>query len=400
VLKNISEKRTLVIEYIRNHNTATTRRIRQDTKVKIERVFSNGIREAYKLAGVELPKHLKKRNREECQKIVIEYIKNNPTTTLTKIQNELHINVERLFGGIKQAFDAANVTYPEEQRIITYQKNLKLNPIQKRKIRLFNKKKIVITLKKYTITKKDLIELKKKTIIMDLQQNSLLTKMELDKKYKTNITNLFDGFTNLCKLAGVEFLRCQKRKLKKQKEIIQFIKKNPNSTQWEINKNCRTHVQEIFEGGIREAYKLAGVEYPEKRRKIYGIAIKQIKKRSSDFEKEVLSLMENFGKVKAHVKTKYGIADAILHTNKRFFVVEIKNYLSKPISNLDIKQLEKYLNALNCSDGLIICAIKNSVKNSFKIGQHNIRILTKNELKGLSDSLASLRGSRVNLMEN
>jgi len=395
--KNFSEKRKLVIEYIRNHNNATTRGIRQDTKLKIERVFPNGIREAYKLAGVELPKHLKKRNREESRKIVIKYIKNNPTITLTQIQNELHVNVERLFGGIKQAFDSANVTYPEEQRILTYQKNLKLNSVRKRKIRLFNKKKVVIKLKKDTTkkvklkthitTRKDLIELKKKMIIMDLQQNPLLTKMELDKKYKANITNLFGSFTNLCKLAGVEFLRCQKRKLKKQKEIIEFIKKNPNSTQWEINKNCRTHVQEIFEDGIRESYKLAGVEYPEKRRKIYGIAIKEIKKRSSDFEKEVLTLMENFGKVKSHVKTKYGIADAILYINKKFFVVEIKNYLSKPISNLDIKQLEKYLNALNCSDGLIICAIKNSVKNNFKIGQHNIRILTKDELRGLSDSL-------------
>jgi hypothetical protein len=80
--------------------------------------------------------------------------------------------------------------------------------------------------------------------------------------------------------------------------VIEYIRKNPTATQWEINKSCKTHVQTIFDGGIREAYRLAGVEYPENRRKIYGAAIKEIKERSSNFEKEIFEILEELGTVK------------------------------------------------------------------------------------------------------
>ena len=168
--------------------------------------------------------------------------------------------------------------------------------------------------------------------------------------------------------------------MKKQKEIIEYIRKNPTATQWEINKNCKTHVQTIFDGGIREAYRLAGVEYPENRRKIYGAAIKEIKKRSSNFEKEIFEILEELGTVKKHVKTKHGFVDAILTTDNRAFAIEIKDYQSKPISNSDIKQLCKYLMDLNYKNGLIICNKKNKRKNKFHINQYKIIIMSKDEL--------------------
>ena len=87
-------------------------------------VFRSGIREAYSLANVSLPKHLQKRNREECRRLVIEYIKNNHTATISEIQNRLGVNIRRLFGGIKEAFNAANIPYPAEQRLLIYQKIL------------------------------------------------------------------------------------------------------------------------------------------------------------------------------------------------------------------------------------------------------------------------------------
>ena len=225
-------------------------------------------------------------------------------------------------------------------------------------------------------------------IIETIKRNPLITQVELDKTFHTNIAKLFGNFKKLCEIAGVKYLRYKKRRLKKQLEIIKYIKDNPNATQWEINKNCKTHVQEIFDGGIKEAYKLAGIEYPKSRRKIYGAVKEEIRKRSFEFEEEIFGILEKLGTVRKHIKTMHGVIDAVLTIGKSSFVVEIKDYQSKTISKSEIKQVEKYLNDLNYSKGLIICSTKNFHKNKIIIGQHKIWIVSKGELsKGLSDSM-------------
>lgn len=369
--KNLEEKGQIVREFLKLHPKSTTREIKKKTSIKIERVYENGIKEAYKDAGLELPAHLKRRSAMENKQLVIDFIRKNPKTTISQIQKELRVNVFRLFGSIINAFNVAGVQYPE--RILNFGST----------------KKPKITVKKIKITnRRELKEIKKKHIMEALKNNPLLTQVELDTFFHTNISNLFGSFKNLCKEANVAYLRHQKRKLKKQHEVIEFIKNNPFATQWEINKYCKTHVQDIFEGGIREAFVKAGIEYSEMRRKIHGVATKDIKLRSSEFEKQIINILKSLGTVKTHVKTQHGIADAVLFTSNMTFVIEIKNYETKPITCSEIRQLDKYLTDLNCRHGLLICKRKNKGKNKFQMGSRKIMVITKEDiLQGLSDSL-------------
>lgn len=57
---------------------------------------------------------------------------------------------------------------------------------------------------------------------------------------------------------------------------------------------------------------------------------------------------------KIRVKTKSGIADAVIRINGEPFVVEIKDYNSKPICLSDIKQVKRYLIDLDIKYGIII----------------------------------------------
>lgn len=280
-----------------------------------------------------------KRTFEKCKMEVIELIQKNNTITVDEIQQELGVNVRRLFGGIRKAFNEAGVAYPRG-----------------------NSNEVI------------------EKITNDLKENSLLTVDEIQRKYHINIYKRFKYFRMFCNKNKLEYIpRHKKRTLKKQLEIINYIKNNSNATQWEINKKCHTHVQETFHGGIFEAFQKAGIEYPIFRRKIYGTANKKIKNRAICFEKSVFKKLEKIGDLKKYVKTKNGIVDGILNIKDKKFAIEIKNYLSKPISNSEINQLFKYMKALNCQNGIIICNKKGN-RDKIQIGIYNISIITKNEL--------------------
>jgi hypothetical protein len=77
-------------------------------------------------------------------------------------------------------------------------------------------------------------------------------------------------------------------------KIINYIKKNHNATQWEINKYCKTHVQDLFRNGIIGAFEEANIPYPYERRIKYGTAIDKIRNRADDFEKEIVDIFRNF----------------------------------------------------------------------------------------------------------
>lgn len=342
--KNLEEKRKIIRNYIHNHPTSTATEIKRVTGIKVEKAYRDGIREAYKDAKVKFPKHFIKRDKKQRRKLVINYIRKNPNASLTEIEKNLKLRIFYLFGGIRNAFKSAGVKYTRD------------------------------------IKKKQQRELKKKKIIVYIRENPLTTHQEIYKKFGIDIYKLFGSLKNAYKLAGVKWLDYhQKRKARKQEKIIEYIKNNLNVTQWEINKACKTHVQEIFEGGIKEAYKKAGIKYPLDRRNVYGTAKKEIKDRSIRFENDVLDLLNKIGVVKRHIKTKHGIVDAILTTNEKVFVIEVKNYQSKPISYPEIKQIDKYLTDLNYRNGIIICSKKN-VKNKFQIGSHRIFIRTKDDI--------------------
>lgn len=376
--KSLKEKRELVIEFLRKNKSATTREIRKLTKVRIERTFKYGIKEAYKLADVTLPQHLKRRSKEECKILIINYIKNNKIATISDIQNELGVNVNRLFGGIKQAFETAHIDYPNEKRLEIYLNNLPKS--LSTEIKRIEPKSVYRKIRNIKNRKMYIADKKRKLIIETLKKNPLYSQTDLDKMFSTNIAQLFGSFRNLCKLSNVEFLRLQKRKLKKQQQIIDYIRKNPDATQWEINRHCKTHVQELFDDGIREAFLNARIEYPESRRILYGTAKLSIRKRSLIFQNRVVNLLRKFGNVDTQVRTKNGIVDAILNYKNNILPIEIKDYRTKPISESEIRQLVKYLNDLKCQKGLIVSS-KGEIKE-FNSERKRIIVIPAKELNG------------------
>lgn len=335
---SLDEKRRFIADYLKKHKTATTHEIKQATKIKVERVFRGGIREAYTLAKVRFPKHLQKRSRTECENLVIDYIISHREAKVSEIESKLGVNIRRLFGSIKNAYKEAKVEY----------------------------------------TRASILENKKKAIISKLRGNPLYTEVELNRMFRTSIAKSFGNFKRLCRLAGVEFLKHKKRRYKKQIEILDYIQKNPDATQWEINKNCHTHVQVTFEGGIREAFSKAGVEYPYHRRILYGTAKLSIKRRSLAFQKAITELLKEFGIVRSQVRTKNGVVDAILQYKNTNLPIEIKDYRVKPVSQSEIKQLLRYMEALGCGRGLIISS--KGTKKEFNINSKRISVVPAKDL--------------------
>ena len=73
------------------------------------------MKEAYKDAGVKLSKNLTKRSKKEQKRDAINFIKNNPSCSVTEIQNRTKVNVERIFGSIIMAYKSASVDYPQRK---------------------------------------------------------------------------------------------------------------------------------------------------------------------------------------------------------------------------------------------------------------------------------------------
>lgn len=340
--RSMDFKRKIIIDYIKNKPIATYKDIRRDTKIHPERFF-NGLEEAYKEAGIKLPRTFKRKSKEEKKKIIIDYIKKNSKAGGNTIARNTKINVLSIFKSVKEAFETANVIYPRT---------------------LKNKSK----------------EQRKKEIIELIRTNPLITIKEIMKKLKISPYKVFTSTEEMYQSAGINYLSSsKKRNLKIKQRIIDFIKENPLATQREINKACKTKVQTIWKGGIFEAFKEAKVSYPFERLKLYGTALKEIKKRAGDFEEKIAIKLSGYGNVNRLVKTKRGVADIILERKDKRIIVEIKDYLCKDISISQINQLNKYLEDLNCNIGLLICH-KKPKKDKFLIDKNKILILEDKEL--------------------
>lgn len=344
--KNREEKEKELIKYLRKNPIATYRQIKEDTKIKVERIYpKNSMRQAYLKAGIPFSKSLRKRTRKQMFEEVIKFIKKNPTATTVNIIKELGINIPRVFGTIVNAYSAAGIKYPRYFSKIFYNKSDRM-----------------------------------KDVIKYIKSNPLASVVEINKNLKLSTHKLFSNMNKLYEKAGIKYINGHlKRTLKKRKLIINYIKENPLATQWEINKKCNTHVQELFKGGIREAYKLARIGYPKERLIIYGAAKKNIRLSAKKFEDNIVRILKKYGRVKRSVKTKRGIADVLFHKDDKKFIIEIKNFITKPISFSEIKQLYKYMVDLNYNKGILICKNPNKKKKVY-IGKNNkIFILTINE---------------------
>jgi len=346
--KNPEGKRKEVIEFLKKNPTATYRKLKEAGYIHIERLFKNGLKEAYKEAGVEPPRTFETKTKKEKRKIIIEYIKKHPNAGGQDIKKDTKINFQALFKDTPTAFRAANIFYPREE-----------------KVRLRKRSK----------------EEKISEIIKLVKKNPETTFEEIANKLRINPYKMFKNFNEIYKIAGMNMISgTHKRALKKKIAVIEFIKNNPLATQREINLNCKTRIQGMFEKGIFGAYKEAGVEFPFERLKLHGSAINEIKQRAKDFEEKIARKLSCYGNVNRLVKTKRGVADIILERNNKKVIIEVKDYLSKEISNHEIKQLNKYLEDCNCNLGLLICHEKPK-KDSFLIDENRLIILDESELR-------------------
>ncbi len=338
------QKEEIIINYIRKNPKTTTNEIKKNTKLHIERIFANGMGEAYKKAKVKFPRKFKRMNKEERRKIIIDFIKKNPKAGGHTIIQETKINVANAFKNIEEAYKEARIKYPRK--------------IDRR-------------------TKKNKI----KEILSVVRENPQITIHELRIKTNTKPYNFFKDIEEIYSKAGVKSIPGnEKWKIKKRKEIIKFIKQNSLATQREINNNCKTHVQDLFSKGIFEAYEKASMPFPFERLKLYGVGIKEIRDRAKNFEEEIAINLSGYGSVNRLVKTKRGFADIIFERKGKKAVIEIKDYKNKDISISQIKQLNKYLEDCNCNLGFLICH-KKPRKDKFLIGKNKIFVLIKEELK-------------------
>jgi len=349
--KDLEDRKQKVIKYIKKNPKATYRDLRKDLHTKIYKVYKKGMSEAFKEAGIKPPRSFKHKTKEENRKLIIEYIKKNPGVGGHTIAKKLKRNPSNFFKTIKKAYKEAGIDYEK------YRQNIKTNKSK---------------------------EKKRKEIVKLIKKNPTITMKEIESKLNIKLINYFLSFAEIYEKAGIKKLSQGERiKIRKRNRVIDFIKKNPLATQREINKACKTKVQSIFKKRIFEAYKKAGIKYPFERLKLYGTALKEIKKRARDFEEQIAVILSGYGNVNRLVKTERGVADIILERKNEKVVIEIKDYQNKEISFSQVRQLNKYLEDLDINLGLLICH-KKPKRDSFLIGKNKIFILEKQELDKIS----------------
>ena len=345
--KDLEFRKELVRNFIRNNPKTTYKDVRKKLRIHPERIYKEGLAEAFKEAGIAPPRTFKRKSQEEKREILINYVRNNPKAGGHTIRKDTKINFLTLFKTTEEMFEVAGINYPRREFLY-----------------LRNKE----------------IELKKKQVIEAVKNDPLLSIDEIGRQLKTHPYSLFKNTKEIYDLAQIPFMdKGAKRRIKKQNQMINYIKQNPLATQREINKACKTHVQLIFKNGIFDAYKKAEVSFPFERLKVHGSAIKSIGKESRIFEEEIAGKLASYGNVNRLVKTKRGFADVILERNKRKVVIEIKNYKAHEISISQVKQLNKYLEDIHTDLGFLIC-LKKPKKDKFLIGSNKIFIILESEL--------------------
>ncbi|MBS3144606.1 hypothetical protein J4208_03400 [Candidatus Woesearchaeota archaeon] len=340
---DVEQRKILVRSLIKDNPKATWQYIKQKTAIKIERVYIGGMGEAFRDAGVEPPRTFRRRSIEEKRAIIINYIQQHPTVGGQTIAKDVKIPVCGVFKTTKEAFDAAGVLYP----------------------RLVDKR---------------LQEEKKNKIIHYIKENPLATQPEIQKKFHTELYKLFKNMHDIYKKAGIKFIGAHdKRTIKRQQKIIEFIKNNPNATQREININCKTRIQSLFEHGIFDAYKQAGIRYPFERLKTYGVGKKEIRDRWKHYEDTIAFKLSQFGSISRLVRIKRGIPDIILERRRKKIIIEVKDYRAKEISITQIEQLYNYLENAHCNVGVLVCPNKPQ-RDAFRMGDKKIFIVQDNHL--------------------
>lgn len=345
--KELEKRREIVKDFIRANPKTTFRNIKSKLHIKVNKLYFGGMEEAFREAGVKPPRTLKFKKIEERRKIIIDYIRKNPTAGGQTIKKETKINLQAIFKNTKEAFQAAGVYYPRENYFQLIKRDA-------------------------DVRRKKIIELIKKDPLMGFDKVGNIT--------NTHPHSLFKNTKEIYKAAGIPFVsKGDKRRIKKQNLVVEYIKKNTFATQREINRVCKTKVQVLFSKGIFDAYLMAGVTFPYNRLKFHGSALKEIREDAERFELEITKILSGYGSVNRLVRTKRGIADIILERKEKKVAVELKNYKCHEISISQIKQVNRYLEDIGSNLGFLVC-LKKPKKDTFLIGKNKIMVVTKSEL--------------------
>lgn len=231
---------------------------------------------------------------------------------------------------------------------------------------------------------------KKREIVKQYIRNNLnCTYRDIRRDTKIKVERVYKNMKEAYKDANVKVSKnLIKRSIKKQKrDVVNFIKNNPVCTVTEIKNKTKVNVHRVL-GSIVNAYEAAGVKYPEKE-VTSGVMNPFVVERCNKFEKRIFELLRELGEIKPKVRTTVGIADCLFKYNNDVFVVEIKDFRGKNnITMFEIKQLVKYMKALNYKRGLLICPKESfpKRKNSRNVYIDNavINILSEEDLGGRS----------------
>ena len=351
--KDVEERKKILLEFIQKHPNTTHREVREVLHMKVIKIYSNGLEEAFKDAGMKSPRTFKRMTKEEKKKIVIDYARRHPKARGQTIKKDTKIDFFTIFKDTEELFKVAGIPYAPK-----YNSSLVGNAAQRKNI-----------------------------IFETIRKNPHMGLTEMSKLLHMSLYRHFHDIRQLYEEAGVKYSgKGIKRRVEKQNQAIAFIKKNNYATQREINRACKTSVQKIFEHGIFDAYNAAGVDFPFERLNIHGVAIKSIKDDAVRFEEEISKKLSGFGTVSRLVKTKRGFADIILERNGKKVAIEVKNYKSHEISISQIKQLNKYLEDIDSNIGFLICN-KKPKKDTFLIGKNKIIVLQNEELGKIPEIL-------------
>ncbi|MEK6858396.1 MAG: hypothetical protein AABX53_00600 [Nanoarchaeota archaeon] len=343
---NLEKRKYDVRNYIRQHPTATHRELRRNLNLKIEKVYAGGMKEAFSDAEIDSPRNFERLTSEKKRKIVIDYIRKNPAAGGHTIRKETKINFLTVFENTEKAFEAAGIPYTRKNNVLFRGKDSE-------------RRQLLFTV---------------------LNANPHISIDELMRLCKVNVYHHFKNANQLYAEAGLKYEgKGVKRRLAKKRAVIDYIKRNNLATQRDINGNCNTHVQLLFDNGIFDAYREAGISFPFERLNFHGTVLKNIKDEARLLEEEVARRLSSYGAVHRLVKTKRGFADIILERNNKKVAIEVKNYKSHEISISQVKQLNKYLEDIHVTLGFLIC-LKKPSKDTFLIGDNRIYVLEESEL--------------------
>jgi len=259
-----------------------------------------------------------RRTRTQQINAVTDIIKKNPKITISDLINKTRVNITYVFGGIRNAYAAAEIPYYKKSR-----------------------------------------DVKLKDIINYIQKNNLATTYEINAALNCNFYKYFKSLNDAYLIANVQYIsRNLKRAERKRYTIINYIKTHPDATQRDVNSACKTKVQEIFSNGICEAFKQADTQYDFSRRNLHGAALKSVRLSAKALEKNLADILqqrfEKLGKVFEQVKINAGIIDILLELRNKRIVIEVKDYKAKSVSLSDVQKVKNYVKDINANIGIII----------------------------------------------